>query len=192
MPLRGGISPTIKKQRSRLMAFAYLHVRSRLSDDKTHEDQMKRSISGAIMGLILATSAGSLTSYASGSPTISLKSSGPHTITASTGEKCKSESMISFSFRVAALRFSPATKTKSAVQGAGHIQIYLDGFPANAYTKFSRTHWLASIAGTRFSLCFPLAVLGGKRGKHTLFFALGKTNSVLYRVKPVKVTFTAK
>jgi hypothetical protein len=152
---------------------------------------MRLTISAALIGLSLAIS-GAFTAWAANLPRITLMSASTHKITASTGPKCNSRSTVSFKMRVTGIKLSASMKTKSPRKGQGHIQAYLDKVPADAYSKRDLRHWYASIPSPKFPLCFPLPLLGGKKGKHTLYLGLGKTNSILYKTKPAKFTFTAK
>ncbi|HEV3308934.1 MAG TPA: hypothetical protein VG815_00200 [Chloroflexota bacterium] len=159
---------------------------------------MNRFIAVALIGLFLVATAGVPTALAAGSPSIALQSGSPHTITAGTPHTCDNKnkrvvkrSTIHLKVKIKGITFSRALKTKVPLKGKGHVQIYLDHLPAKAYKVVDKTHWIASIAQDAFPLCFPLVFLG-RRGKHTLYFALGKTNSVLYNTKPAIFSFTAK
>lgn len=79
------------------------------------------------------------------------------------------------------------------IKDAGHLQLYLDRIPSDAYRRADlRHHWLASLAATTFQLRFPVAVLNGGRGHHTILIALAGTNNVLYRVPAARVTITVR
>lgn len=129
------------------------------------------------------------TAVAAPSPRVSLTYGEPRVITAARGTVCRKPSTISFKLRVQGIAFSSKTSTTNPLKGRGHIQVYLDRLPANAAKKRNFTHWIGSIPSDTFSLCLPLAALSGKTGKHKLFFALAKTNSVLYAVKPASFSF---
>ena len=81
---------------------------------------------------------------------------------------------------------------KANVRGHGHLQVYVDRIPADAYVRRDlKQHWLASLAGTNLRITVPPTLVGG-RGTHRLIVALAQNNSVLYRVPTASSTITVK
>jgi hypothetical protein len=100
--------------------------------------------------------------------------------------------IISFYLRVRGIHLVPRFGTHP-ITGAGHLQLYLDGIPTDAYRRADlQHHWLASVAATTFRLRFPLAIVDGRRGHHTVLIALAEANNVLYRVPASRVTITVR
>lgn len=154
---------------------------------------MRRVTTAIVAALVVVTVASAL-AWAAGTPSISFKSGGPHTITAPKLGCTKHSSVgkMNFTLRVSGMRMSSAMKTKKAKPGQGHVQVYIDKVPADATRRFDKSHWIQSTPLSSFPVCLPRPFLANKQGKHTLYFELGKTNSSLYSSKPATFTFTAK
>ena len=81
---------------------------------------------------------------------------------------------------------------KANVRGHGHLQLYVDGIPSDAYVRKDLTHhWLASLAATTVTINLAPPLVGG-RGKHRIIVALAQNSSVLYHVPTASTTITAK
>jgi hypothetical protein len=94
--------------------------------------------------------------------------------------------------RVKGIVLDPRHIGKANVRGHGHIQVYVDRIPSDAYVRRNlKQHWLASLAGKTLRITVPPALLGG-RGQHRLLVALAQNNSVLYRVPAASATITVK
>src|SRR5919198_1547318 len=76
--------------------------------------------------------------------------------------------------RVKGMVLDPKHIGQANVRGRGHIQVYVDRIPSNAYARRNPTHWL------------------GAPGKHKLFVALAQNNSILYRGPAARTTITVK
>ena len=95
--------------------------------------------------------------------------------------------------RVNGIVLDPRHIGKANVRGHGHIQVYVDRIPSDAYARRNPTRWLgAPLAGKTLRITVPPALLGG-RGTHRLIVALAQNNSILYRgVSPASATITVK
>jgi hypothetical protein len=81
---------------------------------------------------------------------------------------------------------------KANVPGRGHVQVYVDRIPADAYVRRDAKHWLgAPLAGTTLRITVPPTLIGA-RGTHRLLVALAQNNSVLYRAPAASATITVK
>jgi hypothetical protein len=81
---------------------------------------------------------------------------------------------------------------KANVPGRGHVQVYVDRIPADAYVRRDSKRWLgAPLAGTTLRITVPPTLIGA-RGTHRLLVALAQNNSVLYRVPASSATITVK
>jgi hypothetical protein len=94
--------------------------------------------------------------------------------------------------RVKGMVLDPRHIGQANVRGRGHIQVYVDRIPSNAYVRRNPTHWLgAPLAGKTLRITVPPALIGS-RGKHKLIVALAQNNSILYRVPTASTTITVK
>jgi len=153
-----------------------------------------RPLAAALTGLIVTAAVGASPASAAGAPSIKLVKASTTSIVSPElcTKKNRKATTIYFSFHVSGMRMSLHMNDKKPQPGLGHIQVYIDKVPADATRKFDRRYWLGSIPVSTLSMCFPRVFLGGKMGKHTVYFGLGKTNSHLYNVKPATFTFTAR
>ena len=93
---------------------------------------------------------------------------------------------------VKGLVLDPRHIGKANVRGHGHVQVYVDRIPADAYVRRDPKHWLgAPLAGTTLRITVPPTLIGA-RGRHRLIVALAQNNSVLYRVPAAGATITVK
>jgi hypothetical protein len=150
---------------------------------------MKRFAIAAAMAALLTTFMLPSGSYAAtqSASTMSLAvlSVKPTTVTAK-------HAGVVFRLRVRGMTLDARHMGKANKAGQGHIQLYVDKVPKDAYTKKDLRHnWLASLAAPTFSLKLTPAILGGA-GKHRIIIALAQNNYVLYRAPAVAVTITAK
>jgi hypothetical protein len=128
-------------------------------------------------------------SYAAAQPSPSmsvsiLSSTGPRTIT--------KPQNVTFHLKVSGMTLDSRHMGKANVSGHGHLQVYANRIPADAYSKKDLKHnWLASLADPTFTLKLSSAVLGGK-GKHKIIVALAKNNSVLYHAPTASFTITVR
>ena len=94
--------------------------------------------------------------------------------------------------RVKGIVLDPRHIGKANVRGHGHVQVYVDRIPSDAYVRRNlKQHWLASLAGKTLRITVPPALLGA-RGQHRLIVALAQNNSILYRVPAASATITVK
>ena len=94
--------------------------------------------------------------------------------------------------RVKGMVLDPKHIGQANVRGRGHIQVYVDRIPSNAYARRNPTHWLgAPLAGKTLRITVPPALIGS-RGTHKLIVALAQNNSILYRVPAASTTITVK
>ena len=94
--------------------------------------------------------------------------------------------------RVKGIVLDPRHIGKANVRGRGHIQVYVDRIPGDAYVRRDPKHWLgAPLAGTTLRITVPPTLIGA-RGTHRLIVALAQNNSVLYRVPAASATITVK
>ena len=113
-----------------------------------------------------------------------LKPTGPVTVT-------KQHPVVTFKVEVARVKLSAAHMGKRPAANEGHLQIYADRIPADAYKKKDlKTTWLAALAAPTFPLKLASPIL--KKGTHKIFIALAQNNYVLYKANPVSVTITVK
>ena len=94
--------------------------------------------------------------------------------------------------RVKGMVLDPKHIGQANVRGRGHIQVYVDRIPSDAYVRRNlKQHWLASLAGKTLRITVPPALICA-RGKHKLIVALAQNNSILYRVPAASTTITVK
>lgn len=116
---------------------------------------------------------------------VSILSFSPTTIT--TGK-----ATVTLHLRVSGIVLDAVHLGKANIAGRGHLQLYVDTIPTDAWTKKDLQHtWLASLSATTLSLNLPPALVGGA-GKHTIIVALARNNCVLYRTPAARVTITVK
>jgi hypothetical protein len=93
---------------------------------------------------------------------------------------------------VRGIALDPRHIGKANVPGRGHVQVYVDRIPADAYVRRDAKRWLgAPLAGTTLRITIPPTLIGA-RGTHRLLVALAQNNSVLYRVPAASVPITVK
>jgi hypothetical protein len=86
--------------------------------------------------------------------------------------------------RVQGITLDPKNIGKANIPGHGHVQVYVDSIPKDAYARKDPKHWLgAPLAGRTIRITVPPALIGS-RGQHRLFVALAQNNWVLYRGVP--------
>src|SRR5947208_5177259 len=144
------------------------------------EFTMKRLVTAIAASTMLAASTlVPVTGHAASTPprssmSVTIVSVKPSTVTAKHAD-------VTFQLRVKGLVLDATHMGKANVRGHGHIQLYVDGIPTDAYVrKDLKQHWLASLAATTLSLNLSPALVGG-RGKHRIIVALAQNNDVLYR-----------
>ena len=94
--------------------------------------------------------------------------------------------------RVKGLVLDPRHIGKANVRGHGHVQVYVDRIPSDAYVRRNPMRWLgAPLAGKTLRITVPPTLIGA-RGTHRLIVALAQNNSVLYRVPAASATITVK
>jgi hypothetical protein len=94
--------------------------------------------------------------------------------------------------RVKGIVLDPRHIGKANVRGHGHVQVYVDRIPSDAYVRRNPTRWLgAPLAGKTLRITVPPTLIG-TRGTHRLIVALAQNNSVLYRVPAASATITVK
>jgi hypothetical protein len=133
--------------------------------------------------LCLAASAAQAQAAAKPSVKI-LPSSGPKTVGKST--------VVTFKTKVTGITLDARHIGKPPQAGHGHLQVYVDGIPSDAWTKNDlQHHWLASVASPTFTLRLSPAILGGN-GKHHIIIALASNNNVLLKAPTASITLTVK
>ncbi len=118
-----------------------------------------------------------------------LKKSGPHAISK------YPHNYINLYFHVKGLKYGakygPGAKPKA---GQGHIEIYMDSIPRDAYHKVDVRHafnyHIQSLRQVTIEPNNPWINL--YQGKHTLLIVLAKNNDVLYPIRPVKFSLNVK
>jgi hypothetical protein len=90
--------------------------------------------------------------------------------------------------RVKGIVLDPKHIGKANIPGHGHVQVYVDRIPKEAYVrKHLKQPLLASLAGRTIRITVPPALIGS-RGTHRLYVALAQNNQVLYRGVPAART----
>ena len=152
---------------------------------------MKRLVTAIAASTILAaTTLVPATSHAASAPStprmsVTIVSVTPTTVTAK-------HATVTFHLRVKGLVLDATHIGKANVRGRGHIQLYVDRIPTDAYArKDLKQHWLASLAATTIALNLSPTLVGGM-GKHRIIVALAQNNGVLYRVPTAAISITAK
>ena len=115
---------------------------------------------------------------------VTIESVKPTTVT-------RKNTSVTFHLAVKGIVLDTAHMGKANVRGHGHIQLYVDRIPGDAYTRSDLKHWLASLPETTFALNLPPTLVGGP-GKHRIIVALAQNDGVLYRAPVVGITITAK
>ena len=99
---------------------------------------------------------------------------------------------VTFHLRVKGIVLDATHMGKANVRGHGHIQLYANSVPKDAYVrKDLKQHWLASLAATTIGLNLLPTIVGG-RGKHRIIVALAQNNGVLYKAPSAAVSITVK
>jgi hypothetical protein len=155
---------------------------------------MNRSIPHLITGALLATVLAIAvqappTTYAAVSPKPSVRlallaSSGPHIIRTGT--------LLTFHLRVSGVILDPEHIGDPAIPGHGHIQIYLDGIPADAARHVDLHGIVAVAASPSFSLGFTRRWLQLHVGGHRFLIALARNDDVLYPLPPAVFRMTVR
>jgi hypothetical protein len=155
------------------------------------EFTMNHLVTSIAASIILpATTFGPVTVHAASAPStpkmsVTIVSVKPTTVTGK-------NTTVTFHLRVKGIVLDAMHIGKANVRGHGHIQVYVDSIPKDAYVRKNlKQHWLASLAATTIALNLSPMLVGG-RGKHRIIVALAQNNSVLYRVPPARVTITVK
>lgn len=152
---------------------------------------MKRLLTSLGAAAILATALFPVASHAASQHSSSramsvaiLPATGPRTI--------NKAHTVTFHVKVTGITLDARDMGKAAKAGTGHLQVYVDRIPGDAYSKKDLKHnWLAALASPTFALKLSAPVLGG-RGTHKIIVALAKNNYVLYRVPVASFTVTVK
>jgi hypothetical protein len=79
-----------------------------------------------------------------------------------------------------------------SVAGHGHIQVYIDRIPTNAYKTMDLKGVVANVATPLFSVGFTPKMLKSEAGKHRLMVTLAKNNYVLYHTPPRVISVVFK
>jgi hypothetical protein len=163
----------------------------RLTPDMSKEVSVKHIVTSIAASIILpASTFVPVTGHAASAPStpkmsVTIVSVKPTTVTGK-------NATVTFHLRVKGIVLDAMYIGKANVRGHGHIQLYVDSIPKDAYVrKDLKQHWLASLAATTLSLNLSPALVGG-RGKHRIIVALAQNNSVLYHVPPASTTITVK
>jgi hypothetical protein len=148
----------------------------------------------AILTAVVATTTGPALAQTRPSSKITfsvLKKSGPHTIT-------RKQELVTFFFKINGMTIDKKFPGKK-VKNAGHVQIYLDKVPADAYRKKDLTG-IASVNAPgaegkhvyAVTIQFDNAYVKEHIGTHTLKIGLARNNMVMYRVPIVSFPFVIK
>jgi len=136
----------------------------------------------ACMAAVLLLLLGSLGWVQAASPHMAIHlraPSGPHTIAVG--------KTVTLHLTVSGIHLDAQHIGKRAWDHQGHIQLYVDRIPRNAYTRPSLQHWLASVGATTVSLRLSKGIVG-TIGRHHIIGALARNDNVLYRVPPAIFT----
>jgi hypothetical protein len=151
---------------------------------------MKRLVTAVVTSTILAATGLSPftghAAFAQSKPAISVTvvSVNPTTVTAK-------HAAVTFHLSVKGMVLDGLHMGKVNVSGHGHIQLYVDKVPSDAYARKDLQHWLASLATTTLTLNLSPAIVGGT-GKHKIIVALAQNNGVLYSAPTASITITVK
>ena len=152
---------------------------------------MKRLVTSvATATMLAATNVFPVTGHAASAPpkpamsvTIVSVTPSPTTVTAK-------HATVTLHLRVNGIVLDAAPMGKANVRGHGHIQLYVDKIPSDAYVRKDLTqHWLASLSATTIALNLSPSLVGGP-GKHRIIVALAQNNYVLYKESSAAVTIT--
>jgi hypothetical protein len=132
-----------------------------------------------------STASGPSSTASTPAMSVAIVSVKPATVTAK-------QATVTLHLRVKGIFLDATHMGKANVGGHGHIQLYLDRIPSDAYVRKDLTqHWLGAVAATTIGLNLPPAVVGGA-GKHRIIAALARNDDVLYRVPMADTTITVK
>jgi hypothetical protein len=149
-----------------------------------------RLLAALCLGVTASAALGPITTLA-GQPQLTplrilvLPSSGPHTISSFPND------VVTFHLRIAGMVIDKHVGGK-AVTGHGHLQIYLDRIPRDAYTKRDLKNIVNIVAAASYSIGFDAAWIKLHRGRHTLLLTLAGNNDILYRTTPARFSLTVK
>jgi hypothetical protein len=90
------------------------------------------------------------------------------------------------------LHFEGQKIGKRPLDKQGHLQVYLDRIPRNAYRQPDTAATMAIIATNEFSLGLAPAWMHSHRGSHKFLVALAKNDNVLYRLKAAAISVHIK
>jgi hypothetical protein len=154
---------------------------------------MKQSLSTIGAALVLAVMLSPLGARASARSEAShrlsmsvkiLSSSGPVTI----GRK----KLVTLHLHVQGLMLDAKHIGKNPVVGRGHIQVYLDRVPSDAFKTPDLRGMVAISAGEFFSVDLSRSPARNHPGKHRLIVTLARNNYVLYRTKTPAFSITVR
>jgi hypothetical protein len=136
-------------------------------------------LAAAVATSIVSIDAAAQTRGAAAKSLVLESKSGPHSIS------LKSE-LVTFYFKIHGIKFSSKYPGKN-VKGHGHIQIYLDSVPSDAYSKRDLKHLVSRNVPPKVgryayavTIEFDDAWIKEFAGQHTLLIGLAKNNEVMY------------
>lgn len=100
--------------------------------------------------------------------------------------------IVTFHVHVSGIRLDPRRMGKRNAAGYGHIQVYLDRIPADAYKKLDLKGIVVAVGASSFTWQTSKLWTKQNHGHHTLIFALARNDDVLYQVKTGHVAITVK
>jgi hypothetical protein len=147
-------------------------------------------LAAAILFLVTGCAASTATKRATPRPSTSRPAMSVRILSVKPATVTKKKATVTFHLRVKGLVFDTAHMGKANVRGHGHLQLYVDRIPGDAYARNDLKYWLASLAETTIALNLPPTLVGGP-GKHRIIVALAQNDDVLYRAPVASITITA-
>jgi hypothetical protein len=115
------------------------------------------------------------------------------TILSSSGSSALAKkTLVALHLRIQGLILDANHIGKKPISGHGHVQVYLDRVPSDAYKTPDLRGMVAITAGELFSVDLTKSPAKSHPGKHKLIVALAKNNYVLYRIPTATLSITVK
>jgi hypothetical protein len=100
---------------------------------------------------------------------------------------------IPLALQVRGVQMNAAAMGRKSVPGQGHIHLYVDCLPPDAYTAPDLGRcWAGAVASTAPIFNLAKSAVKVTSGTHLLLIALAQNNHTLYRVPPAELIFTVR
>lgn len=100
--------------------------------------------------------------------------------------------VVTFNVRATGITLDAKHMGKSTISGHGHIQVYLDSIPSDAYKKAEYRHLVLAVGVSKFTWQVSKPWAKANKGHHKLIFALAQNNNVLYHGGTATLSITVR